>query len=80
MKQKTFLASAAFIFLILSSSLVFACISFPKVETKNNCDIEIGYGQYNNESGLIDYLNSKKDICNLSSEDVVILKDFLIRA
>ncbi|MBS3099976.1 hypothetical protein J4463_02055 [Candidatus Pacearchaeota archaeon] len=78
MKQRTFLASAAFIFLILSSSLVFACISFPKIETKNGCNLNLDYDTYQNESAIILLLNQNKDACGFSDEDIPVIKNFVI--
>jgi hypothetical protein len=73
------------IFLITNIS---ACISYPRLETKNNCDLNLNsqyyyllkenntWNSYFNESMLVSELNNVKVKCSFSDSDVQTIKDF----
>jgi hypothetical protein len=70
------LALSIMIFWIILGSSVYACISIPRVETKNNC--EISFERWTNETYVLEILNARSKECLLDENDIQILKDFVI--
>lgn len=66
-----------FIAIFFAVSFSSACVSFPKIETLNNCTLELE-SNYNDEVEVLSYLNQNKDKCSIQNSEISDLKDFII--
>lgn len=61
---------------ILAISVVSACISFPMIEKNKNCNFSVEFFSQN-ETQILESLNSHKINCSFSNSDIQQLKDYV---
>jgi hypothetical protein len=78
MNKKQFLI-IFFLGSLIFSEIGLACIRIPSIEFKNeNCNVEFKFEEYKNENVVLNILNEKKLSCNLNTDDIFILRDYVI--